>query len=161
MLIAAFLPFNSSQTFIDLTLKKTIYNENVEKEAESRKRETKYQQLVKQLLLPMSSALWFLWTIRERFDYWVLWLRLPARQLERAKPVRAHSSSSRARECLSLCGGCLNLSNETKDNHLKMMALNTMASLEIGADLPPLPPRFRFRDLILGGGDFFNDDGER
>ena len=37
-----------------------------------------------------------------------------------------------------------------------------MASLEmVGADLPALPPRFRFRDLILGGGDFFNDDGER
>ena len=43
-----------------------------------------------------------------------------------------------------------------------MISLNTMASLEmVGADLPALPPRFRFRDLILGGGDFFNDDGER
>lgn len=40
------------------------------------------------------------------------------------------------------------------------MSLNAMASIEIGADLPALPPRFRLRDLILGG-DFFNDDGER
>jgi hypothetical protein len=46
-----------------------------------------------------------------------------------------------------------------------MISLNTLAtSLEIGGDLPALPPRFRFRDLgglLLGGGDFFNDDGER
>ena len=33
-----------------------------------------------------------------------------------------------------------------------------MAPLEVDTEVPPLPPRYRFRDLLLGDQTFQNDD---
>ncbi|MFT7815485.1 potassium channel subfamily T member 1 isoform X1 [Arapaima gigas] len=39
-----------------------------------------------------------------------------------------------------------------------ILDISTLKMTEVDSEVPPLPPRYRFRDLLLGDQSFQNDD---